>query len=87
MTLRPQSLAALSRRLDAQALEQLRTVAAAQAKEIDDLRVRLADTEETLDFWWRSATDMQLELCERTGAQPGITQSGRLVVVPTGAAA
>lgn len=79
--------AALRRRLDAQALDQLREVAAAQAEEIDGLREQLADAVQAAESWRDDALDMQLELCRLRKGQPGITQGGRLVVVEQGAPA
>jgi len=80
------SLAALRRRLDAQALDQLRAVAAAQAEELEALRERCARAEEIAESWRDDALDMQLELCQLRNGHPGITQAGKLVVVQAAAA-
>lgn len=81
------SLAALQRRLDAIALDQLRAIASAQAQEIDQLRERLWRAEEDANFWNREATELHLEMCELTGGSPGMTITGALVVVPNAEAA
>ena len=68
-------------RLDAEALDQLRTEVARLGVENDELRDRLHSAETDRDFWWQEATDMNLAMCEATGGSPGITQAGQLVVV------
>lgn len=86
---RPRVLAALRRRLDEHALEQLRATAAAQSEQIDSLqaenthlRCQLDQTEQWCDGWREDALRFQQQLCERTGGQPGMTMPGALVVVP-----
>lgn len=74
------SLATLQRRLDAEALVQLRAEAARLAAENDELRNRCIYAEENAEFWWSEATSLQLQLCEQRGGSPGITQGGHLVV-------
>lgn len=64
------------------ALEQLAEQAARLAVENEELRAQLAQAEASAEFWHEQATDMQLQLCEEHNAAPGITASGRLVIVP-----
>lgn len=72
--------AAVRRRWDAIALAQLAERAAQLDAENDELKCRLAHAEQVADDCWQQAMDMQLQLCERTGSEPGITQDGQLVV-------
>lgn len=74
------ALARLRQRLDALALDQLRTEAARLAAENDQLRERLVVAEESAEFWGREATDMHLQLCKLRAGAPGITCDGHLVV-------
>jgi hypothetical protein len=85
----PRVLAALRRRLDVQALAQLRTLAVAQAEQLEALRVEneslrteLSLAEHCSDSWRYDALRFQDELCQQTGGQPGLTKAGALVVVP-----
>lgn len=85
----PRVLAALRRRLDDQALAQLRAVAAAQAEQLDalreenaSLRGQLDQAESWCDAWRDDALRFQQQLCDRTGGEPGMTVDGALVVVP-----
>lgn len=71
----------IARQWNAVALTQLTAVVASQADEIERLQVELARADDCAEFWHDQATEMQLQLCEEQGAQPGITQSGALVVV------
>lgn len=75
------ALQRLRRRLDAIALEQLRTIAAQQAEEIDELRDRLYRAEHDADSWRDDALAMQAEICTQRGAAPGIDIAGRLHIV------
>jgi len=70
----------LRRRLDAQALHQLRAEAARLAAENEDLRERLYQAEAQAAFWAREGTELHLQLCEAMHGAPGITQAGHLVV-------
>ncbi|HEY1034590.1 MAG TPA: hypothetical protein VGE09_06385 [Pseudoxanthomonas sp.] len=79
---RDRRIARLARRLDAMALEQLRTEVVRLAEENEHLRVQLVDAERTADFWWNESIDMLQRACEESGGTPGITQAGQLVVVP-----
>lgn len=72
----------LAKRLDAEALEQLRAEVGRLGAENDELRDRLYWAEQDAESWRRDATDMHLQLCKTTGGCPGITQDGALVVVP-----
>lgn len=75
------------KRWNAIALTQLAEACARLAAENEDLRCRLARAESNADDCWQQAMDMQMQLCEMSGSQPGLTQSGALVVVsvPAGA--
>lgn len=75
------SLAALARRLDALALDQLRAECARLAAENETLRDHLVLAEERADFWCREAMHLQQELCQQRHAHPGITPTGHLVLV------
>lgn len=75
-------LTRIQRRLDTQALVQLRAEAARLAAENEELRERLAWAEDDAEGWRRDATEMHLQLCEQRGGVPGITVDGQLVVVP-----
>lgn len=86
---RARVVAGLRRRLDDQALDQLRAVAAAQAEQIDSLqaenaslRGQLDQAESWCDAWRDDALRFQQQLCEHTGGEPGMTADGALVVVP-----
>lgn len=76
------AMQSIQRRWDAIAIDQLRAEVARLAEENDALRDECARAAEDADFWNREARDMQLQLCEQTGGEPGITQAGSLVVVP-----
>lgn len=81
-------------RWDAIAAAQLCEAASLQAAEMDRLRsdIRFADqqldkawadlrrADDSAEFWREQALDMQLQLCERTGGELGITQACELVV-------
>jgi len=70
---------ALQRRFDRDAIGQLRAEVARLAAENDELRERLAYAEDAATSWRDDALDLQLQLCEQHGAQPGIAADGRLV--------
>jgi hypothetical protein len=74
---RATSAAAIQRRLDQLALDQLRVEAARLADENERLRQQLADAEEQARFWWEQATDTMRDLDE-AGVPVGITIDGRI---------
>lgn len=80
------SIQTLQRRLDAAALDQLRAEVARLAVENDRLNAenaRLCDranhAEDVAEGWRKEALDLQLDLIQQTGKQPGLTMDGRLV--------
>lgn len=75
------TLQALQRRLDREALAQLRAETARLAEENDTLREQLAYAEDAAMSWRDDALDMQLQLCAELGGQPAITIDGSLGVV------
>lgn len=75
------TLARIRRRLDAEALDQLRAEVARLAAENDELRTHLVWAEDEAESWRRDATEMHLQRCELKCARPGITVDGRLAVV------
>ena len=79
--------ASIQRRLERWELDHLRALAAVQAERIEELERDLADAESRAGFWRDDAFALQRELCAATGAAPGLTFSGALVVVPPEAAA
>lgn len=81
------SLAAIARRLDAIALQQLREVCVRLAAENDQLRQELQWAEHAAESWRDDALRLMEEACADGTRQPGITQAGALVTIPaTGAA-
>jgi hypothetical protein len=72
----------LATRFDRLALDQLRVVASRLEADNEDLRERLAYAESAADSWRDDALRLMEADCERTGAAPGITKDGALVVVP-----
>jgi regulator of replication initiation timing len=80
------ALVSLLRRLDAEALTQLRIEATRLHVENEELRERLSVAEANADHWAREATEQHLQRCEVLGGSPGITQDGALVVAQGGAA-
>ncbi|MEJ1966479.1 MAG: hypothetical protein WDO56_35055 [Gammaproteobacteria bacterium] len=68
-------------RWDAIAAVQLCEAASRLAEEMDRLRGDLHAADDSAEFWREQVLDMQLQLCERTGGEPGITQACELVVV------
>lgn len=73
--------AQILRKWDVIAALQLIEAAPRLAEELEETRARLYDAENCADFWAEQAQDMQLQLCEREGGEPGITQACQLVVV------
>jgi len=72
---------AVLRQLDAIAIDQLCAEVARLAVENERLRVELAWAEDAADSWRDDALRIQEQLCEQTGARPGITIDGELVVM------
>ena len=81
MNSQSRTLAALVRRLDREALAQLRQEAARLVDENEKLREQLAYAEDCAERWRENAISQLNDICERTGCAPGITVDGRLVVV------
>lgn len=80
--------AAIARRLDRIALEQLRAAVARLAGQVDQLRIEnsalrieLERADIAAESWRTDALSMQEELCSSRGGRPGVTIDGRLVVV------
>lgn len=73
---------ALLRRLDEQALEQLCQEVTRLDEENARLRAELARMEESAEGWRDEAMSLHEQLAIALGGQPGINQSGALVVVP-----
>lgn len=83
------SLVALRRRLDAQALSQLRTVAAQQADTIERQRAEIErlegackDWELCADIWREDALDYLTQLAEAEGRRVGLTPCGQFLMIP-----
>lgn len=83
------NLAALQRRLDALALDQLRAVAAEQLATIEQQRERIARLEASerdawliADGWREDALDALTQLAEETGQRVGLTPCGQVLVIP-----
>ena len=74
------TLSTLRRRLDAEALNQLRTEAARLLLENERLREQLSVAEADADWWRSEATSLHIDLCEASSGVPGIAQDGALVV-------
>lgn len=79
---KPINIAALLRRLDEQAYDQLCAEAARLAAENDQLRRELAQMEDCSEGWREEAMGLHEQLAEAVGGQCGITKAGALVVVP-----
>ena len=73
--------AAIQRRLERWELDHLRALVAEQAERIEQLEAQLRYAEDAALSWRNDAIDMQRELAEQCGGRPGLTRSGRLVVV------
>ena len=72
--------AALQRRFERWELQHLRLLARQHAEQIEELQRRAAWAEDCAERWRDDALDMQEQLADTTGGQPGLTQEGRLVV-------
>jgi hypothetical protein len=70
--------ARIQRQLERWELGHLRTLAAAQAEEIEDLQRRLAWAEDCAERW----RDDALQAIDDAGLAPGLTLGGHLVAVP-----
>lgn len=81
------NVARLLRRFDAAAHEQALAEVIRLAEENEHLRTELWRAEEAAEGWRDDALRLMEEQRTATGAQPGITQSGALVLVPTEQAA
>lgn len=68
--------------LDAQALEQLCQEVVRLDEENARLRADLARMEENAEGWRDEAMSLHEQLATALGGQPGINQTGALVVVP-----
>lgn len=73
--------ASIQRRFERWELDHLRTLAAQQAEEIEDLKWRLSSAEDCADRWRDDALTLQNELADSAGGAPGLTMDGRLAVV------
>lgn len=76
------NLTPLKRRLDAIALDQLRAEVVRLHEENGQLRDNLYWAEQAAESWRDDALRLMDDACAATGASPGITQSGALVLVP-----
>lgn len=76
------NVARLLRRFDAAAHEQTLAEVIRLAEENEHLRIELSRAEEAAEAWRNDALSMMDAQCVATGATPGITQSGALVLVP-----
>lgn len=74
-------LPALLRRLDEHALEQLCQEVTRLDEENARLRAELARMEDNAEGWREEAMRLHEQLATALGGQPGINQSGALVVV------
>jgi hypothetical protein len=79
--------AALFRRLDNLAYEQLCAEAARLVEENEHLRIELSRAEDDAEHWHTQAMRLQEEACADGSHAPGLTQSGALVRVPVEARA
>lgn len=79
---KPTNIVALLRRLDEHALEQLCQEVARLDEENARLRAELARAEDNAEGWREEAISLHEQLAAALGGQPGINQSGALVVVP-----
>lgn len=79
---KPTNIVALLRRLDEHALEQLCQQVVRLDEENARLRAELARAEENAEGWREEAMSLHEQLATALGGQPGINQSGALVVVP-----
>lgn len=70
-------------RWDRQAIAQLRAEVTRPGAENDELRGQLYRMEDCAESWREDAMNFPMELCRRSGGEPGITAGGALVIVPT----
>lgn len=87
-TLRDPALRRLRARLERWELDHLRQLAAEQAEQIEELQRRLSYAEDCARSWQEDVFAMQEALESPAGASHrcvGLTQSGALLVVATGA--
>lgn len=77
----PRALAALRRRLNAMAYDQVNEELALMAIENDNLRAQLIRAEENAEFWHEQAMAALEQKAEATGGHIGMTQDGQLLVV------
>lgn len=77
----------LQARLERWELQHLRTLAAELAAQVDDLEARLSHEQRAAEFWRESHFELQQHLDDGTedARSIGLTQSGELLVVRTGA--
>ncbi len=75
-------IAALLRRFDQAAFEQLCEQAARLADENERLRRELSFALGDAESWREDALRMMEELCAATNARPGLTVTGALVTLP-----
>jgi len=79
---KPINIAALLRRLDEHAYDQLCAEVARLAEENEHLHSELSRMEECAEGWCNEATNLHQQLAEAVGGQAAITQSGALVAIP-----
>jgi len=79
---KPVNIAALLRRLEEHAYDQLCAEVARLAEENECLRSELVRMEDNAEGWREEAISLHDQLAAALGGQPGINQSGALVVVP-----
>jgi len=82
MMSKPVNIAALLRRLDEHAYDQLCAEVARLAEENEYLHSELSRMEECAEGWCNEAQRLHQQLADATGGQAAITPSGALVVVP-----
>lgn len=77
----------LQNRFEKWELQHLRTLAADLAAQVDDLEARLSHEQRSAEFWSESHFELQQHLDNDTedARSIGLTQSGELLVVRTGA--
>lgn len=79
--------ARIQRRFERWELNHLRAHCAELAAQVEDLQAQLSRADDAADFWARSFHDLEEHLYADTddGRVMGLTQSGELLVVRTGA--
>ena len=83
-------LTRLQRRLDKEALEQLRTTAAQLHDELERARIELARAQDDAEYWYETAQEMMRAVDDpdhSTHRCIGLTQQGHLLVVDKGESA